>query len=108
MCIRDSYTAVPTVTVENVGDIQATGTVNMTTAGDQVASISIVNGGYGISQTIDNTYNTHPTITFVNAVGDSTGGNAAAQAVLGGEDIMGNSGATYRLKRIEYSSQLRS
>ena len=40
--------------------------------------------------------------------GDSTGGNAAAQAVLGGEDIMGNSGATYRLKRIEYSSQLRS
>ena len=103
-----NYTAVPTVTVENVGDIQATGTVNMTTAGDQVASISIVNGGYGISQTIDNTYNTHPTITFVNAVGDSTGGNAAAQAVLGGEDIMGNSGATYRLKRIEYTSQLRS
>ena len=103
-----NYTAVPTVTVENVGDIQATGTVNMTTAGDQVASISIVNGGYGIKQTIDNTYNTHPTITFVNAVGDSTGGNAAAQAVLGGEDIMGNSGATYRLKRIEYSAQLRS
>ena len=103
-----NYTAVPTVTVENVGDIQATGTVNMTTAGDQVSSITIVNGGYGINQTIDNTYNTHPTITFVNAVGDSTGGNAAAQAVLGGEDIMGNSGATYRLKRIEYSSQLRS
>ena len=103
-----NYTAVPTVTVENVGDIQATGTVNMTTAGDQVSSITIVNGGYGINQTIDNTYNTHPVITFVNAVGDSTGGNAAAQAVLGGEDIMGNSGATYRLKRIEYSSQLRS
>ena len=103
-----NYTAVPTVTVENVGDIQCTATVNLTSAQDQVASCTIVNGGYGIVQSVDNTYNTHPTVTFVNAIGDSTGGGAAAQVVLGGEDIMGNGGATYRLSRIEYSAQLRS
>ena len=103
-----NYTAVPTVTVENVGDIQCTATVNLTSAQDQVASCTIVNGGYGIVQSVDNTYNTHPTVTFVNAVGDSTGSGAAAQVVMGGEDIMGNGGATYRLSRIEYSAQLRS
>ena len=103
-----NYTAVPTVTVENVGDIQCTATVNLTSAQDQVASCTIVNGGYGIVQSVDNTYNTHPTVTFVNAIGDSTGGGAAAQVVMGGEDIMGNGGATYRLSRIEYSAQLRS
>ena len=48
-----NYTATPTVTVENVGDIQATGTVNTTTAGDQVESITISNGGYGINQSVD-------------------------------------------------------
>ena len=103
-----NYTAVPTVTVENIGDIQCQATVNLTSAQDQVASCTITNGGYGIVASVDNTYNTHPTVTFVNAVGDSTGNGAAAAVVLGGEDIMGNSGATYRLKRIEYSAQLRS
>ena len=29
----------------------------MTGAGDQVASLTITNGGYGIPQTIDGTYN---------------------------------------------------
>ena len=43
----------------------------MTTAGDQVASITITNGGYGINQTIDGTYNLHPTVTFTNAGGDT-------------------------------------
>jgi len=103
-----NYTAVPTVTVENIGDIQCQATVNLTSAQDQVASCTITNGGYGIVASVDNTYNTHPTVTFVNAVGDSTGNGAAAAVILGGEDIMGNSGATYRLKRIEYSAQLRS
>ena len=59
--------------LKNIGDIQATGTVNMTTAGDQVASITITNGGYGYKQSVDNSYNTHPTIVFVNAGGDTTG-----------------------------------
>ena len=49
----------------------------MTTAGDQVESITITNGGYGIPQTIDGTYNLlHPTITFTNAAGDTTGSGA--------------------------------
>ena len=103
-----NYTGVPTIAIENTGDIQATGTVVMTTAGDQVASITINNGGYGIPQTVDGTYNLHPTITFTNASGDTTGANAAAQAVLGGENIVGNGGASYRIKSIEYSTVVRS
>jgi len=103
-----NYTGVPTIAIENTGDIQATGTVVMTTAGDQVASITINNGGYGIPQTVDGTYNLHPTVTFTNASGDTTGANAAAQAVLGGENLTGNGGASYRIKGIEYSTVVRS
>ena len=103
-----NYTGVPTIAIVNTGDIQATGTVVMTTAGDQVASITINNGGYGIPQTVDGTYNLHPTVTFTNASGDTTGANAAAQAVLGGENLVGNGGATYRIKSIEYLTTVRS
>jgi len=103
-----NYTGVPTIAIENTGDIQATGTVVMTTAGDQVASITINNGGYGIPQTVDGTYALHPTVTFTNASGDTTGANAAAQAVLGGENLVGNGGATYRIKSIEYLTTVRS
>ena len=80
----------------------------MTAAGDQVSSISVVNGGYGIPQTVDGTYNIHPTVTFTNATGDTTGSGAVAQAILGGEDLIGNGGARYRIKRIEYATILRS
>ena len=103
-----NYTAVPTVAIENTGDIQATGTVVMTAAGDQVASITINNGGYGIPQTVDGTYALHPTVTFTNNASDTTGANASAQAVLGGELINGNGGASYRIKSIEYSAIVRS
>ena len=103
-----NYTGVPTIAIENTGDIQATGTVVMTTAGDQVASITINNGGYAIPQTVDGTYALHPTVTFSNASGDTTGANAAAQAVLGGENLVGNGGATYRIKSIEYLTTVRS
>lgn len=103
-----NYTAPPTVTVENIGDIQATATVNMTAAGDQVASLTITNGGYGIKQNIDESFVTHPTVTFTNNASDSTGSGAVAQAVLGGERIAGNTGASYRIKRIEYQAQLQS
>ena len=103
-----NYSAVPTVAIENTGDIQCTATVNMTTAGDQVASITITNGGYGIEQTVDGSYNLHPTVTFTNDAGDSTGSGAVAQAVLGGERINGNGGASYRIKRIEYQTVIRS
>ena len=103
-----NYTETPTVVIENTGDIQATATVNMTTAGDQVDSLTITNGGYGIPQTVDGTYNIHPTVTFTNGVGDTTGSGAVAQAIMGGEKIDGNAGASYRIKRIEYSTIVRT
>ena len=103
-----NYTAAPTVTFENIGDIQATGTAVLTAAGDQVASITINNGGYGITQSVDTSYNLHPTVTFANATGDTTGANAAAQAILGGEDLVGNGGARYRIKSIDYQATVRS
>ena len=103
-----NYTATPTVTIENTGDIQATGTVVMTGAGDQVASVTITNGGYGIPQTVDGTYNLHPTITFTNAGSDTTGAGAVGYAVLGGEKLGGNGGASYRIKRIDYQTIVRS
>ena len=103
-----NYTAAPTVAFENTGDIQATGTAVLTAAGDQVASITINNGGYGIPQTVDGTYALHPTITFTNATGDTTGANASAQAILGGEDLVGNGGARYRIKSIDHQATVRS
>ena len=103
-----NYSAPPTVAIENTGDIQATATAVLTTAGDQVASLTINNGGYGIPQTVDGTYNVHPTVTFTNATGDTTGAGAVAQAILGGENLVGNAGATYRIKRIEYLATVRS
>ena len=103
-----NYTAVPTVAIENIGDIQATGTVVMSTAGDQVSSITINNGGYGITQSVDGSYNIHPTVTFTPAAGDTTGTGAVAYAIMGGENVVGNGGATYRIKSIEYTTQVRS
>lgn len=103
-----NYTDPPTVTIENTGDIQATGTAVMTSAGDQVASITITNGGYGIPQTVDSSYALHPTITFTNDPTDTTGSGASAQAILGGEKVSGNGGAQYRIKSIEYSTTVRS
>ena len=103
-----NYSAPPTVAIENTGDIQATATAVLTAAGDQVASLTITNGGYGIPQTVDGTFNLHPTVTFTNASGDTTGAGAVAQAILGGENLVGNAGATYRIKRIEYLTTVRS
>jgi len=103
-----NYSAVPTITVENNGDIQATGTVVMTTAGDQVDSITITTGGYGIKQSVDSSYVLHPTVTFTNDPSDTTGSGAVVQAILGGENATGNGGASYRIKSISYSSSIRS
>ena len=103
-----NYTAAPTISVEDIGDIQATGTVNMTTAGDQVASVTVTDGGYGIVPYIDGTYNLRPTITVTNAQGDSTGSGATLQAVTGGEKIDGNGGASYRIKGIKYLTEIRT
>ena len=103
-----NYSGTPTVAFEDIGDIRATGTVNMTTAGDQVESITITNGGYGYVQSVDNTYDLHPELTFTNAGGDSTGSGVVAYAILGGEKLNGNGGASYRIKSIDYLTTARS
>lgn len=103
-----NYSAIPTVAFEDIGDIRATGTVTMTVAGDQVAGITLTNGGYGYVQSVDNSYNLHPTITFTNAGGDTTGSGAVGYAIMGGEKVSGNNGAQYRIKSIEYLSTVRS
>ena len=98
-----------------MGDIQATGTVVMTAAGDQVASINITNGGYGYKKTIDSSYYDHPYVLFTDSSNNildgkfnSTSSGAIAQAVLGGELCTGTGGASYRIKRIEYQTQVRA
>ena len=103
-----NYSAIPTVAFESIGDIQATGTVTMTVAGDQVGGVTITNGGYGYVQSVDNSYDIHPTITFTNAGGDTTGSGAVGYAIMGGEKVSGNNGAQYRIKSIEYLSSVRS
>ena len=103
-----NYSATPTMTFEDVGDIRATGTVTMTVAGDQVAGVTITNGGYGYIQSVDNQYNIHPSLTFTNAGGDTTGSGVVGYAIMGGEKVSGNNGAQYRIKSIEYLSTVRS
>ena len=104
----NDYSATPSIAVENAGDIQATATAVMTTAGDQISSVTVNNGGYGYNQYVDGTYNIRPTITVTNDPGDSTGNSAVIQAVLGGEKLNGSNGASYRIKRIEFSTNIRS
>ena len=103
-----NYSATPTLTIENIGDIQANVSVNMTAAGDQIESVNITNGGYGYEQSVDTSYVLHPTIDVVNDPGDTDGSGAVIQAVLGGERINGTGGAYYRIKKVEYQTQIRS
>ena len=79
----------------------------MTVAGDQIESVTVTNGGYGYVQTVE-AGTLHPTITVTNAVGDTTGSGATIQAILGAEKITGQNGASYRIGRIDYSTQIRS
>ena len=102
------YSIVPTLDIENVGDIAATTTVVMTSAGDQIQSVSISNGGYGYKKYVDNTYATRPTVTVVTDPSDATGGGAIVEPILGGEYLNGNGGASYRIKSIEYLTVIRS
>ena len=103
-----NYSAAPTLEIEDIGDIRATGTVTMTTAGDQVASINITNGGYGYTQSVDVSYDLHPELTFTNDASDTTGSGVVAYAILGGEKVTGGNGASYRIKSIDYLSTVRS
>ena len=101
------YSAVPSLTIESASDIAANTTVVMTPAGDQIASITITNGGYGYEKYVDNTFAIRPTVDVTNAVGDTTGTGGVVEAIMGGENISGNS-ATYRIKSIEYLTVVRS
>lgn len=102
------YSVVPTLDIENVGDIAATTTVVMTSAGDQIESISISNGGYGYKKYVDNTYATRPTVTVTTDPSDTTGSGGVVEPILGGEYLNGNGGASYRIKSIEYLTVIRS
>ena len=73
----------------------------MTTAGDQVESITITNGGYGILKQLMELITT-PNNYIYKCWGDTTGAGAVAYAILGGENAVGNGGASYRIKRIDY------
>ena len=101
------YSAVPSLTIESASDIAANTTVVMTPAGDQIASITITNGGYGYEKYVDNTFAIRPTVDVTNAAGDTTGTGGVVEAIMGGENISGNS-ATYRIKSIEYLTVVRS
>lgn len=103
-----NYSLPPSLTIESISDIGATTVVNMTPAGDQIESISITNGGYGYTSYVDPLGQYHPTVTVVNDPSDLDGSGSIIQAVLGGEYILGNSGGSYRIKRIEYVTQIRS
>ena len=102
-----NYSAIPTITIENIGDIQATAAPVMTTAGDQISSVTVSNGGYGYAQSITAGV-LSPTITFTPAAGDTTGAGAVAYAILGGEKLAGNAGASYRIKSITYQTTIQT
>lgn len=102
-----NYSAPPTIEIEAIGDVAATATAVMTVAGDQIESVTVTNGGYGYVQSIE-AGTLHPTVTVTNAVGDTTGSGAVLQAVLGAEKITGQNGASFRIGRIDYNTQVRS
>ncbi|AFD02698.1 hypothetical protein Syn7803C97_80 [Synechococcus phage S-MbCM6] len=102
-----NYSSVPSISVENIGDIGVVATPVMTVAGDQIESVTITTGGYGYVQTVEANV-LHPTTTVTNAVGDTTGEDAVLQAVLGAEKITGQNGASFTISRIDYNTQVRS
>ncbi|AIX25070.1 hypothetical protein Syn7803US110_74 [Synechococcus phage ACG-2014d] len=101
------YTSTPTIVVENSGELQASGTVTMTGDGDQVSTITVTNGGYGYTKNAIAGV-LHPTVTFTNAVSDTTGNSASAEVILGGEKVNGAGGASWRISSIEYDTLARN
>ena len=93
--------------IENSGEIQAQAVVNMTADGDQVGSLTVTNGGYGYKKVV--TAGTlHPTVTFTNAGIDTTGNGAVAEVILGGEKLVGAGGASWRIAKIAYDTEIRT
>ena len=104
-----NYTTAPTIDIESstIG-VDAVATATMTASGDQIDSLNITTEGYGYVQSVDGTFNLHPTITVTNAVGDTTGAGAVLEAILGGEEVVGNNGARWRVKDIRYDNLIRN
>ena len=78
----------------------------MTTAGDQVASVTVLMVVM-VSLLTLMVYNLRLTITVTNAQGDSTGSGAALQAVTGGEKINGN-GWSHIESKESHSTEIRN
>jgi hypothetical protein len=93
--IGNNYASAPSVTIADTGIFQATATCSLT--GDQVTSISVTGGGYG--------YTSKPTVTFGSGGG---GSGAIAEAVLGGERIIGDNGAIWTIKSVNYDTLIRN
>jgi len=91
--VGSGYTTNPTVTIADTGVFQAivTGTITA----DQVTSITVDDGGYG--------YTSKPTVTIS---GDGNG--AVAEAILGGELLLGDNGASWKIKSIDYLTTVRN
>lgn len=105
----NNYTAVPTITIESsVIGVDAVATAVMSVDGDQIESVTMNTEGYGYVQSVDISNNLHPTVTVTNDPGDTTGNGAVLEAILGGEEIIGNNGARWRIKDIKYSSLVRN
>ena len=93
--IGNNYASAPSVTIADTGIFRATGTCSLT--GDQVTSISVTDGGYG--------YTSKPTVTFGSGGG---GSGAVAEAILGGERIIGDNGAIWTIKSVNYDTLARN
>lgn len=105
-----NYTAAPTISIETVtGYVSAEATAVMTAGGDQIESVTMDVEGYGYNQYVEvNNEVLHPTVTVTNAPSDTTGDDGALEAILGGEFIVGNNGARWRIKDIEYQTLIRN
>jgi hypothetical protein len=91
--VGSGYTTNPTVTIADTGVFQAIATGTITA--DQVTSITVDDGGYG--------YTSKPTVTIS---GDGNG--ASAEAILGGELLLGDNGASWKIKSIDYLTTVRN
>jgi len=90
----NNFATAPNVVFQTNGVISAVATSVL--LADQVDNVVISNGGYG--------YETPPTVSFTG--GGGTG--VVAQAILGGEKLIGQNGASWRILNISYDTQFRN
>lgn len=90
----NGYTSAPSIQFQNNSITSAVATSVM--LADQVSTITVSNGGYG--------YTAKPQITF----SGGGGSGAVAEAILGGEILSGQNGASWRILSINYDTELRN